>query len=133
MIIHNIPESADDAVARKRAHDLEKVGDITKAICGSNSDVKVERVACLLRRDVSPPDAQKQPRLLLVRLERKEHADLLLKMRFSLREAGFANVYINKDLPREEREKERQLRQELKEKGKDTHMIFRGKVVPRNE
>ena len=71
--------------------------------------------------------------VLLVRLEKKEHADLLLKMRFNLREAGFVNIYINKDLPREEREKERLPRQELKEKGKDTHVIFRGRVVPRHE
>ena len=110
-----------------------KIADLTKAICGSNNDIKIQRDTCLQRRDAGPPDSQKRPRLLLVRLEKKEHADLLLKMRFSLREAGFVNIYIDEDLPREEREKERLLRQELKEKGKDTHVIFRGRVVPRHE
>ena len=133
VIIHNVPEGEEGTAADKKGYIQKKVMEITKAICGCDSDLKIERAFRLQGREVRTAEQQARPRLLLVRFEKKEHADLVLQKRFGLREAGFPNTYINRDLPREEREKERQLRQELREKGRDTHMIFRGRVVLRSE
>ena len=72
-----------------------------------------------------------RPRLLLVKLETAEDAESLLMKRFGLRDAGYPNVYITRDLSKEEREKQWKLREELKKKGRDTHKIFRGRVIPR--
>ena len=131
VIIHNIPESEN---VNSKEHDLTIVKEMIDAICGKDSGVKVEKVFRLQANSsaVNPSERQTRPRLLLVRFEKKEHADLVLKRRFGLREAGFPNKYINKDLPREQREAVRKLRQELKENGKDAFKIFRGRVVPRD-
>ena len=56
---------------------------------------------------------------------------MLMKRRTQLKDVGFPNVYLTKDLSPEEREAQKKLRQELEEKGKETHKIFRGKVLPR--
>ena len=91
----------------------------------------MEKAIRLQGREGNGSEGMSRPRLLLVRFQKKEHAELVLSNRFGLREAGFKNMYINKDLTKEQRENERKLREELKEKGRDTHMIFRGRVVPR--
>ena len=64
-------------------------------------------------------------------LKLKENVDELFKRRMKLKDVGFVNIYISRDLPREERELQKKLRMELAEKGKETHVIFRGRVVPR--
>ena len=132
VIIHNVPESEN--VNNSREDDLMIVKEMTEAICGKDSGVKVEKVFRLQGNSSAVISSKRltRPRLLLVRFEKKEHAELVLKRRFGLRDAGFPNKYINKDLPREQREAERKLRQELKEKGKDAFKIFRGRVVPRD-
>ena len=129
--LHNIPEHEGGSATEKREHDLQMIKKITDGICGKDNDIKVEKVIRLQGRDQKGSDEVTRPRLLLVRFEKKEHAELVLNNRFGMREAGFKNMYINKDLSKEQRENERKLRKELKEKGRDTHMIFRGRVVPR--
>ena len=131
VVMHNIPEKEDGTATEKREHDLLFVKEITEAICGTDSGLKVER-AVRLQKNAGQSEKQLRPSLLLVRFENKEHVDLILRKRFGMRDAGFPNMYINKDLTKEEREREWKLRQELKEKGKEGHMIFRGKVVRRD-
>ena len=70
-------------------------------------------------------------RLMLIKLNNKDCIQELMRRRTRLREAGFQNIYITRDLSPEERKKERELRAELERRGKDTHVIFRGEVVPR--
>ena len=118
---------------KRLEHDLGIIKEIAKAICGQDSDFKVEKAVRLQGTGVSSVNGSTRPRLLLVRFEKKEHAELVLKNRFGLKDAGYPNKYINRDLTKEQREHEWKLRQELKEKGRDTHMIFRGKVVARNK
>ena len=132
IIMHNIPEHEGGSATEKREHDLLMIKKITEGICGKENELKVERAIRLQGREERDSERQSRPRLLLVRFEKKEHADLVLSNRFGMREAGFKNMYINKDLSKEQREQEWKLRAELKEKGKDTHMIFRGRVIPRN-
>ena len=132
VIMHNIPECEGGTVAEKMEHDQEQVKKIINSICENDREIRVERVFRLQRRDANS-NPEPRPRLLLVRFEKKKDADLVMKNRFGLRHAGYPNTYINRDLSKEEREKEWLLRQELKKKGRETHMIFRGRVVPRNE
>lgn len=70
---------------------------------------------------------------MLVSLKKKEDVDMLMKERRNLTKVGFSNVYLTRDLPPGEREEQRKLREELQRKGKDTHRIFRGKVVLRHQ
>ena len=68
---------------------------------------------------------------MLVGLKKKEDVDMLIKERWNLSKVGFSNIYITRDLTPEQREEQKKLREELASKGKDTHRIFRGRVVPR--
>ena len=73
-----------------------------------------------------------RPRIMLLKLNSSDHVDLLYRRRFNLKSKGYTNIYITRDLPLQEREAQRKLREELQQKGKDTH-IFRGRVVERKE
>ena len=75
---------------------------------------------------------QSRPRLLLVKFEKKEDADMLFKNRFGLKDKGYPNTYINRDMSLEERLRQKKLGEELIQKGKDMHKISRGKVIPKN-
>ena len=131
VVMHNIPERESGSATERREHDLQIIKQITDGICGKENDLKVEKAIRLQGKEGKGSEGMSRPRLLLARFQKKEHAELVLSNRFGLREAGFKNMYINKDLSKEQCEIERKLREELKEKGRDTHMIFRGRVVPR--
>ena len=74
-----------------------------------------------------------KPRLLLVRLKNREHVDIMLKKRKLLRTNApeLGPVFLTPDLTLEERKRAQELKQELEKKGKETHRVFRGKVVRR--
>ena len=134
LIIHNIPESDNDDPKVRVEHDVKEFSKITHALCGEavkTKNVRTLRLNRQQRTDLNEID--RKPRLLLIKLESEEEAEELLTKRFGLREAGFPNVYITKDSSREEREKQWKLREEWKRKGKDTHKIFRGQVIPRGQ
>lgn len=132
LIIHNIPES-DSADPKVRTdHDLKELTKIVHSLCGEGDAAKIARSFRLNRRQhAESHEIDRRPRLLLVKLETAEDAESLLMKRFGLRDAGYPNVYITRDLSKEEREKQWKLREELKKKGRDTHKIFRGRVIPR--
>ena len=48
-----------------------------------------------------------------------------------MKDVGFQNVYLTRDMTPEEREQQKKLREELQKIGKDTHKNFQGKIVPR--
>ena len=122
MIIHNIPESDSDDPKARVEHDLKELSRITHALCGEAVSIKSARAFRLNRQQrTDQNEINRRPRLLLIKLEREEDAEALLNKRFGLREAGFPNVYITKDLSRQEREKQWKLREEWKKKGKDSH------------
>ena len=74
---------------------------------------------------------ESKPRLMLVSLRTSAEVEALMSRRWNLTKVGYSNIYLTRDLPADEREVQRKLRQELAEKGKESHRIFRGKVVPR--
>ena len=131
VIIHNIPECESASPDERKEYNEASFQNIVGALYGEDETMEIERVFRLGKKADSTNSETARPRLMLVKLRKKECVDLLMKKRLKLKDVGFSNVYITRDLPPEEREAQKQLRQELAEKGKDTHRIFRGKVVPR--
>ena len=134
IILHNIPESDSEDAENRKQHDLKMFNNVVSALLGTEMKVETNQVYRLGKRQAGTTeraDNVKKSRLLLLKLKEKEHVNELMKRRTKLREVGFSNVYLTKNLSPEEREEERALREELEKKGKATHVIFRGKVVPR--
>ena len=131
IILHNIVESKSDNPQERQDHDKEVFMKVTAALTG-NSDVDVEKIIRLgKKRGTTEDGGVPRPRLMLIRLKEKDDVDALIKQRTKLRDRGFPNVYLTYDLTPEEREEQKKLRKELEEKGKETHMIFRGRIIKR--
>ena len=137
LVIHGLEESQKTDAAQRKEEDRQSIVDLGKVVCGNSPSLKISEVIRLGKRDENQASisgsATQRPRLLLVKFETKEDASRLFQERFGLRDAGFRHVYINRDMSKEERERQFKLREELKAKGRDTHRIFRGKVIPREE
>lgn len=134
IILHNIPESSSQDPMVRKQHDSEVFEKVVEALLGKNAKVEITQVFRLGKKQSSGEQGTTsggKPRLMMLKLKEKEQVDNLIKRRTYLKEAGFPNVYLTRDLTPEEREIQRTLREELKQKGKETHRIFRGKVVPR--
>lgn len=137
IILHNIMESRADTPEERIEHDKAVFMNVVAALVGNQENIEVEKVFRLGKKpdtsEESRDRTQPKGRLMLIRLKEKDHVNTLIKRRTQLKEKGFPNVYLTRDLTPEERETQRKLRAELERKGKDTHKIFRGKVVPREE
>ena len=142
IVLHNIPESRSDTANIRQRYDENSFANIVHALLGEDRDVEITQTYRLGKRldskNRSSDDSKgggevSKPRLLLVKLKRKEDVEHLLRLRWYLKEAGFPNIYMTRDLPPEERELQRKLRDELKRKGKESHRIFRGQVVPKDQ
>ena len=135
LIIHGLKESQKKEPAERREDDLKSVVEIAEILCGTDTSRKVAEVVRLRKKQENNDgmtDVNK-PGLVLVKFEGKEDASKLYQERFRLKEAGYRNVYINRDVSKEERERQFKLREELRAKGRQTHRIFRGRVVPRED
>ena len=133
VIIHNIPESKSSDPALRKRYDENSFQNIVEALLGEDMKMETDKIYRLgKKREVDDVQhGELKPRLMLVGLKRKEDVEVLMKERWSLSKVGFSNIYITRDLSPEQREQQRKLREELASKGKDTHKIFRGKVIPR--
>ena len=128
LIIHNIPESDALEPEVRKESDMFQFQEMSRALCGEDTQVEVEKIFRLGKKEGAT-----KPRLLLVRLKNPTQLDTLYRRRFKLSEVGHKNRYITRDLTPEERNRQRELRGELRAKGKETHRIFRNKVVPREQ
>ena len=128
LILHNFPESDSTEPEVRKESDLAQFHEMSRALSGEDTQLEVEKIFRLGKKE-----ATAKPRLLLVRLKSATQVENLYKKRFKLKEVGFANRYITHDLAPEERTRQRELREELKAKGRDTHKIFQNKVVPRDQ
>ena len=126
LIIHNIPESDSAEPDVRKDFDLAQFQAMSQALVGEDTRVEVEKIFRLGKKDSSA-----KPRLMLVKLKKQSDANNLYRKRFKLTEVGFKNRYITRDLSPEERIRQKELREELKSKGRDTHRIFRNRVIPR--
>ena len=133
IILHNIEESVSNEPIVRKEHDVAKIQEIAQALGIDRNQCKIQNAFRLGKKAASEEHVvTNKPRLLLVKLETKDQVETLMKERFNLKERGYPNIYVTKDLPLEERERQRKLRAELQEKGKDTHKIVRGRIVPKN-
>ena len=134
ILVHNVPESRSEKTEVRKEEDLKKFKEIAEALGVSNievkSDVRLRRHTETTGNSQSEVQGNK-PRIMMLKLCSKEEVDTLYRRRFDLKSKGIENTYITKDLDPEEREKQRKLREEWIKKGKDTHVIYRGKVVVR--
>ena len=132
IILHNIPESDDQSPTARKEHDAKVFQKVATALLGSNTEAEPLQIIRLGKKVLPQEGATtRKSRLMLLKLSKKELVHELLRKRTQLKEKGFPNVYLSKDLSPEERAAEKVLRGELAQKGRETHTIFRGRVVPR--
>ena len=132
VIIHNVEESSSKDIGDRIKHDTAEVMKVAEVL--GIEDMGIVKVIRLNRKR-QPGQANnesKNPRMILVKLKTEEKAEQLYNRRYNLRQhSDFDNVFISQDLCPEERRQQRQLREELKEKGTERYKIFRGRVVAR--
>ena len=138
IILHNIPECNSEDPQERKKNDAKTFEGVVSALLGGDVKVETTQVFRLGKRQSTQEqsatgdnDQKQKPRLMMIKLKDKDHVGQLIKRRTQLKEAGYPNVYLTKDLSPEERAAQKSIREELRIKGKDTHRIFRGKVVPR--
>ena len=126
VVLYNVPESNSEDVEQRKEHDVKKVNDITRVLCGEDVQCKVEKVFRLGRRAAQVPEdtgedkiIDRRPRLLLVKFEKKEDADMLFKNRFGLKDNGYTNTYINRDMSLEERLRQKKTQGRTRSEGKE--------------
>ena len=137
IILHNIPEStSQDPLVRKK-YDSDSFQGVVAALLGSETKVETTQIFRLGKKLMTQEqgggsEADQKPRLMMIKLKDREKVNQLIKRRTLLKEAGYSNVYLTKDVSPEERAAQKKLHEELRFKGKETHRIFWGKVVPRS-
>lgn len=136
VLVHNVTESEEENEDDQKSEDIDKFKEIARAL--GVEQVEVQKIARLRRKTVTgekeagkEENEKQKPRIMLLKLTSSDHVSMLYNRRFNLKSKGFSNIYITRDLPPQEREVQRRLREELREKGKTTHIIYRGKVVER--
>ena len=138
ILVHNLPESNSEDPQKRKEHDEGLFRSMARALVSGPADMDVKKIFRLGKKreignqgenEVSEP----KPRLMMVTLNSKEYVSELMKNRWSLKDEGFPNIYLTRDLPPEERELQKNLRKELAAKGKESHRIFRGKVIPKRK
>ena len=132
LIIHNIPESQSKEPRARKKYDSGSFNNIVCALFGEGTVIETEQIIRLgKKKEVREDEGEDpKPRLMLVRLRRKEDVDDLIKSRYDLRYVGFSNVYLTRDMTPEEREAHRKMREEKGEKSQRANSS-QGNVVPR--
>lgn len=133
VLIHNIPECESANAEERQNYDHLSFQNIVTALLGEEELTNMEAVGVIrLGKKVEGSTGDNvKPRLMLVKLKEKEKVDKLIKQRTRLRDVGFSNVYLTRDLAPDERQEQKKLREELHRKGKNEYTIFRGQVVRR--
>ena len=128
IILHNIPEPDNDTRTEKELMDRQTFTRITEEVF--NMKVKATKAIRLGRPQ------EDRPRLVLITLENPEVRRDILKRCKELRGIEeWERVYISPDLTQPERQRNKELRDELKrrrEDGETNIMIRRGRIVSDN-
>ena len=107
LIIHGSQESQKSDAGQRKEEDRKNVVELSRAVCGEDADLRISDVIRLRRKsEGNQPAPSDKPGLLLVKFETKDDANKLFQKRLELKGAGYHNVYINRDLSKEDREKE---------------------------
>ena len=131
VLLHNIPECQSTNADERKNYDHASFQNVVAALFEDSEMTNMETLGVIRLGKKAEEDGANKPRLMLVKLKKKENVDKLIKRRTMLRDVGFSNIYLTRDLPMEERLEQKKLREELIRKGKQEHKIFRGRVVRR--
>ena len=136
ILLHNIPECQSTNVEERKAYDRASFQNVVAALFEEEGEAASMEAVSVIRLGKKQEGSEStKHRLMMIKLKDRETVDKLMARRTWLHKVGFANIYLTRDLPMEERleqKKQREeLREELKRKGRETHVIFRGRVVPR--
>ena len=131
IILHNIPECESQDPAERRMYDTDSFYNVATSLLGSADDIEVVEIFRLGKKTPQSEGCTAKPRLIKARLRCVGHVDSMIRKRTNLKNVGFPNIYLTKDLSPEERATEKRLREEVIKKGKDSYTIFRGQIVPR--
>ena len=128
LIVSGLQEKTQGSVEDRLAEDTHTLKQLASTI-GVN-DIDPEEVSRIGRI------SRDRPRLLRVKCNSLEEKISLLRMAKNLRKhTAYSGVYINPDLTRPQRVKNKELRDELKrrrEAGEEV-MIYRGRVIEKSE
>ena len=121
VLVHNVTESKKEDEDERRSEDLKQFYEISGALGCTNIEVK--KVVRLRGRRMAAEgkksgkeEQEPRPKIMLLKLNSSDHVDLLYRRRFNLKSKGYTNIYITRDLPPQEREVQRKLREELHQK-----------------
>ena len=88
VILHNIPESESQDAVQRLNDDAQKVNSIINSLCGNRQSIKCVQAFRLQRKQrADANEVDRRPRLMMVKLDKAEEVDFLLRNRFQLREA----------------------------------------------
>ena len=126
LVIYNLIESDKEEVAQRIAEDGAHIDRIFRQEL-HREDYKVERIIRLGRKT----DGRRRPALVIMGSER-ERMDILTNAKRLRNSTEYPRLYINKDMTITERQKEKELREALRDrrnKGESEYVIKRGKIV----
>ena len=125
LVIVNIPESGKDTMEEKKEHDVERVIEVLKSTGLDAGELKEVTNVFRLGKD------QGRTRPIRISVRKLETKDKILQnvRQINTNKNASERVYVNKDLTQNEREEEKILRDELREKRKSNN----GRWVIRNQ
>ena len=129
LIVSGLPEETSGSLEYRNEKDSDKLKSLLAALNHNES-------AVLSNRRIGSRLDNSKPRLLRIQCSNREIKESILHKSKDLRKNdSFKNIYINPDLTKMERLKNKALREELrlrKNSGEDV-LIHRGKVISKQE
>ena len=130
LLVVNIPESQKEGIEEKRVQDVKRVNEVLKMTGLTNEEMGEVNNVFRLGREPRPND---RPRPIRVSVQKSVTKDKVLRNAREVNKnkaEGETLIYINRDLTKKEREFEKTLRDELREKRKgEGRWVIRNKTV----
>ena len=131
VVIFGLTEKNTNLREEIKTHDLETVQDIIKHVTDVDECPKMTTTRLGKRPDntesTSTNDQTPAKRPVLVRFENEADKSTFMKRLYRLKGSSFAHISVKQDMTREEREKEKKLREEAKNlnnSNKDQNIIY---------
>ena len=133
LILHNIPESVSENGEVRKKYDVDSFCNVAAALLGGTTGIKVQQVMRQGKKEQAGPADNSRPRtrLMLIKVQNEDIIDDLIRRRTQLKDVGFTNVCLTRDVSREESVEHKAMRDDLVERGRDSQVLFRGKIMPR--
>ena len=128
--MHNITESTSLDPSVRKKHDSDSFDGVVAALLGSEAKVEITQIFRPGKK-LTPPEqsgatvAEQKPRFMMIKVKDRGRVNQLIKRR-TLKEVGYSNVYLTKDMSPEERAAQKKFCEKLRLKEKETYRIFSG-------